>query len=84
MTHPDVIIRIKHDWSMSLNIAKVDKKRVVIVGGGSSYLSYMSSISQGFQSYLLQSALFSLLCKKNFGFMHIISEIMHTFAPFLE
>ena len=34
MTHPDVIIRIKHDWSMSLNIAKVDKKRVVIVGGG--------------------------------------------------
>lgn len=54
MTHPDVIIRIKHDWSMSLNIAKVDKKRVVIVGGGFGRLKLANKLKKsGFQVVLL-------------------------------
>jgi uncharacterized UPF0146 family protein len=54
MTHPDVIIRIKHDWSMSLNIAKVDKKRVVIVGGGFGGLKLANKLKKsGFQVVLI-------------------------------
>ena len=54
MTHPDVIIRIKHDWSMRLNIAKVDKKRVVIVDGGFGDLKLANKLKKsGFQVVLI-------------------------------